>query len=184
MEDKFRKLWILKEKILNKNLKGDKMDKINYKESEEIGESEKDIEIKCVNCGEIILDEIYQDPTGNYLCKNCLKEHLFSEYKDFFKLENMKKREISNLEKEGDFKRYRMIYDITVTANREIDAIEYLGIEYDPNFMQVMDLVDCIGSNCKTFIDEKHRLSLNSEIKDNTDVEICEFYRNGKCILS
>ena len=140
---------------------------------------------KCSDCGKVIVGEIYQISSGNYLCEKCLREYLFSEYKDFFKLENMKRREISNLEKEGDFKRYRMIYDITVTANREIDAIEYLGIEYDPNFMQVMETVDCIGSNCKTFInDAKYRLSLNPKIKDNTDVEICEFYRNGKCILS
>lgn len=139
----------------------------------------------CPICGDITRwEDAYKIKNGKLICADCLKEYLYSEYGEFFKQENMKKKEISNLEKSGDLKRYRMIYDVTITAEREIDAIEYLGIEYDPDFMQVMDLIDCIGPNCKTFIgDEKYRLNFKPEIKDSMDIKECEFYQDGKCRL-
>ena len=133
----------------------------------------------CPECGNVTLwGDAYQIKNGELVCADCLKEYLFSEYSEFFEIKNMKRNKVSNLEKFGDLKRYRMIYDVTITAEREVDAIERLGIEYDPDFMKVMGLLDCVGSNCKTFDDGK-----KYRIKDSQDIKECEYYQDGKCKL-
>ena len=70
------------------------------------------------------------------------------------------------------YKRYKMVYNVTVIAENESDARSWLGTEYiEPDEITEIDLLECVGTECEDFKEQSI-----------SDVKKCSCYRDGKCI--